>query len=106
MAEEKSLEEILSDAKELRRTADELIKASENLMEKYERLRRQTGEYQKEFAARARESSDAAKGSSDRRNRDLSQGRRVADEAAESVRQGTKRRLAKEKVARPESLSE
>jgi hypothetical protein len=48
----------------------------------------------------------AAKESSDRHNRDLSQSHRVAHEAAESVRQGTKRRLAKEKVARPESLSE
>jgi hypothetical protein len=62
MAEEKSLEEILSDAKALRRTADELIKASENLMEKYERLRRRTGDNYKAFADRARDFSDGAKG--------------------------------------------
>jgi ribosomal protein L17 len=41
MAEEKSLEEILSKARELRRIAEELIKASETLAEKYEQQRRQ-----------------------------------------------------------------
>jgi hypothetical protein len=55
MAEQKSLEEILSDAKTLRRTADELIKASENLMESYERLRHRTGDNYKAFADRARD---------------------------------------------------
>jgi hypothetical protein len=40
MLEEKSLEEILSDAKELRRLGHELIRASEKLAEKCERMRR------------------------------------------------------------------
>jgi hypothetical protein len=97
MAEEKSLEEILSDAKALRRTADELIKASENLMEKYERLRRRTGDNYQAFADWARDFSDGANESSERHKRDLSQRRRVAHEAAENVRQGENRRDAGKK---------
>jgi hypothetical protein len=57
MLEEKSLEEILSDAKELRRLGGELIRASEKLTEKCERIRR-----------------------------------RVADESAEKLRDGKKRK--------------
>jgi hypothetical protein len=57
MLDEKSHEEILSDAKELRRIGDELIKASEKLTEKCERIRRS-----------------------------------VADESAEKLRDGKKRR--------------
>jgi hypothetical protein len=41
MAEEKSLEEILSQARELRRISEKLMKASEKLMQKDEQLRRQ-----------------------------------------------------------------
>jgi hypothetical protein len=42
MAEEKSLEELLSEARELRRISEELMNASEKLMQKYEQLRRLT----------------------------------------------------------------
>jgi len=97
MAEQKSLEEILSDAKTLRRTADELIKASENLMESYERLRHRTGDNYKAFADRARDFSDGANESSERHKRDLSQSRRVTHEAAENVQQGKNRRDAGQK---------
>jgi hypothetical protein len=72
MAEEKSLEEILADAKALRRTADELIKVSENLMEKYE-LRRRTGDNYRTFADRARDLPDQTKESSERQKRDPSE---------------------------------
>jgi hypothetical protein len=44
MLEEKSLEEILSDAKELRRLGHELIRASEKLAEKCERMRRRVAD--------------------------------------------------------------
>jgi hypothetical protein len=40
MAGEKSLEELLYEARELRRIAEELIKVSEKLAEKYEQQRR------------------------------------------------------------------
>ena len=92
MAEEKSLEEILWQAKALRRRADELIKAFENLMEKYERLRPRTGDNYKASADGAGDFSDGAKESSQRHKRDLSQNRRVAHEAAENVRQGKNHR--------------
>ena len=97
MAEEKSLEEILSDAKALRRTADELIKASENLMEKYERLRRRQVTITNHLRIGPRDFSDGANESSERHKRDLSQRRRVAHEAAENVRQGENRRDAGKK---------
>jgi hypothetical protein len=42
MAEEKNLEELLSEARELRRISEELMNASEKLMQKYEQLRWQT----------------------------------------------------------------
>ena len=94
MAEEKSLEEILCEAKALRRIADELIKASENLMEKYEQLRRRKGDNYKAFSDAARDFSDGAKESSERHKRNLSQNRTVAHEAAENVQQGKNRRDA------------
>ena len=72
MAEEKSLDEILSEVKELRRTADELIKASENLMAKYERLRRRAGNDYKKFADRARDLPDEAREASERHKCDVS----------------------------------
>jgi hypothetical protein len=94
MAEEKSLEEILWQAKALRRRADELIKAFENLMEKYERLRPRTGHNYKASADGAGDFSDGAKESSQRHKRDLSQNRRAAHDAAENVQQGKNRRDA------------
>jgi hypothetical protein len=41
MAEEKSIEELVSEARELRRVGEALIQASERLREKYEQLRGQ-----------------------------------------------------------------
>jgi hypothetical protein len=42
MAEEKNLEELLSEARELRRISEELMNASKKLMQKYEQLRQLT----------------------------------------------------------------
>jgi regulator of replication initiation timing len=44
MPEEKSLEEILSDVKQLKRIGKELIRASEKLMEKCEQMRRRVAD--------------------------------------------------------------
>jgi len=94
MAEDKNLEAILFDSRELRRVGDELINASEELKEQYERLRRRTPRDYRESADLARKSSEAAKESSDRHKRDLSQSRRVARDAAEEVGRGKNRRDA------------
>jgi hypothetical protein len=54
MPEEKSLEEMVSDVKELKRIGKELIRASEKLMEKCQQIRRRTGDKRKQSAAPVR----------------------------------------------------
>jgi predicted RNase H-like nuclease (RuvC/YqgF family) len=44
MPEEKSLQELLSDVKHLRRIGKELVRASEKLMEKCEQIRRRVAD--------------------------------------------------------------